>query len=376
MASILLLLNILNILTHIHKIKFTNNYSTTINKPLDVNNNNNNKNIYVLILDAYPNNAVLKKSFNFDNKDFIDFLNKKEFFIYNSMYANYTRTCKAIPSLLNHKYYNEGHIAKIENDIGYSTFLQNAYNQNYYITYINDNYWKIYNISNIKTINNKIQINYNLNKDPVLSAILKNPIYKKLLDIDIKDTDKKSWKMIKNNIAAPNKKSIVIAHINAPHHPYWRNENFVKIKDNSDIIQPKNYITNKKAFIQYLKYTNKRTKEIINIILQKDPTAYIVITGDHGIRLNNSDDSEKLKQIYNERNKEIMNSYFNTFTAVYTNKKLYNNYKKQKSLINFFIEFSNEVFNTKYKNEPDILYFCLDSSCKTHSPIPMKILED
>ncbi len=62
--------------------------------------------IYYFIFDRYANQPVLEKYFNFDNSDFIEYLEEKGFFTANQSYANYPKTFNSLASSLNFKYLN------------------------------------------------------------------------------------------------------------------------------------------------------------------------------------------------------------------------------------------------------------------------------
>ena len=52
-----------------------------------------------------------------------------------------------------------------------------------------------------------------------------------------------------------------------------------------------------------------------------------------------------------------MNAFFNTLLAFYSPYKDYEKYKDSTTIMNFFINFSNNVFKTKYEKQPDKFYF-------------------
>ena len=60
--------------------------------------------IYYIILDAYANPAVLKELFDYDNSDFIDYLEKSGFYVAYNSKANYPMSHMSIASSLNMNY--------------------------------------------------------------------------------------------------------------------------------------------------------------------------------------------------------------------------------------------------------------------------------
>jgi hypothetical protein len=72
------------------------NLSETSNKDLP--------DIYHIILDAYSGNRLLKKELNFDNSQFVNFLESKGFKVLKEAKSNYRLTLLSIPSVLNFSY--------------------------------------------------------------------------------------------------------------------------------------------------------------------------------------------------------------------------------------------------------------------------------
>ena len=64
-------------------------------------------NIFFIILDGYGRTDVLKERFQFDNKDLIDYLKHKGFFVAQKSHSNYCQTLLTLASILNLKYLNE-----------------------------------------------------------------------------------------------------------------------------------------------------------------------------------------------------------------------------------------------------------------------------
>ena len=65
---------------------------------------NNKPDIFYIVLDRYANQEVLKTQFNFDNSDFIQFLEDHNYYTNKTSYANYPYTTMSIASTLNINY--------------------------------------------------------------------------------------------------------------------------------------------------------------------------------------------------------------------------------------------------------------------------------
>lgn len=62
--------------------------------------------IYYFIFDRYGNHRILKKYFNYNNRQFLNFLREKGFFIGEKSFANYPSTFLSLTSSLNMEYIN------------------------------------------------------------------------------------------------------------------------------------------------------------------------------------------------------------------------------------------------------------------------------
>ena len=69
--------------------------------------------IYLVILDEYPNGAVLRERFGFDNRAFEDSLRKLGFTLPELVRSNYVHTLLSLPSILNFS-----HLSRLEQEVG------------------------------------------------------------------------------------------------------------------------------------------------------------------------------------------------------------------------------------------------------------------
>jgi len=60
--------------------------------------------IYYIILDEYADSDMLMKYFDYDNQEFISFLEEKGFHVASESYSNYMASWNSIPSTLNMDY--------------------------------------------------------------------------------------------------------------------------------------------------------------------------------------------------------------------------------------------------------------------------------
>ena len=77
---------------------------------------NNHPDIYYIVLDGYANNKALKEYYNYDNSEFLTWLENKGFFVAENSTSNYMCTTYSSTSSLNMRYINDD--------------LQNTHNMN------------------------------------------------------------------------------------------------------------------------------------------------------------------------------------------------------------------------------------------------------
>lgn len=73
---------------------------------VDLENSHNLPDIYYIILDEYARQDSLKKFWDYDNSEFIDYLTSKGFYVASKSRSNYSGTHSSLPSSLNMEYIN------------------------------------------------------------------------------------------------------------------------------------------------------------------------------------------------------------------------------------------------------------------------------
>ena len=317
--------------------------------------------VYILLLDAYPSSAVLERDFNFDNSKFTDSLENRGFFVFKSIYSNYSRTILSIPAFLNHKFVYDLEETSSQ-AVNNAQLFKTAYNNGYKVSFINS--FGAFKLTKgyIDTVKDIYQYYIVLNTPD--DIFFGHSLFKKMYVVFNKNKTVNDlfWKILKTETEKPSPK-FVFAHVMAPHLPYLKDSSG---KD-TDLLQKRDilvngmkneYKINKKSCIEYLIYTNNQTEKTVDEILKKtNNNAYIIILGDHGLRLHYFEEktNRHLSDLYPEKN--VMNSFFNTFLAFYSPNRDYEKYKDNTTLMNFFISFSNNIFGTNYQKQPEKFYF-------------------
>ncbi len=320
----LIMFVIINFITSIIPIINYNLQKDSLEKQTDIisKSSNRNRDIYIIILDMYSGQDILKQKFDFDNHEFINELKKEGFYVFDHMYSNYNYTYASIPTILNLEYLENTDAKTGSMGLGNAILFKIAKNNNYHTVLKKTNFFNVKSeyIDIVEELKNQGLLDlYNI---LFVNSFYKEPIinlFRKFINIkDVFYTGKLK------------EKNFIVIHVMAPHFPFLYDENGKEIKGAD--------INNKeKSYLPYLKYTNKITLNYIKSIKQihsKPPV--IIITGDHGIR-----------------DKDNIESYFSTFTAYYNPELKYDHIKNSKSLINFFINFTNYEFNLKLRNKID-----------------------
>ena len=316
------------------------------------------KDIYIILLDSYPANDVLKRDLSFDNNKFINLLKSRDFYVYDSIYSNYQKTIASVPSFMNLSYIEDLYLYSSSSQaISNSVFIKNAYKSGYKNYYINS--FSTFNIKGDyidKIVDISGQMFYSWHG--MLLLFFGNTLYADMYNFPfvLINKDNRSFWEIAADITKDSSSKFVFAHILAPHFPYLKNkygEDFLGSENTDDIIvnsKDMEYRINKKSCVEYIQYINNRTLALVDKILKESKgNAYIVIMGDHGLRLHYyyNNDNKHFDSLKKE--KASINSTFNTFLAFYSPDKNYKNYHDKECLINFFRAFSNDVFKTNYK---------------------------
>ncbi len=317
--------------------------------------------VYIIVLDSYPSTNVLEKEFGFDNKEFVDYLESKGFYVYEKMYSNYPKTVGSFASFTNFDYINNLDFQSTSESLNKSKLFFQAKTNGYNTKFIKT--FSTFELNNSGYIDEVVDLvhAYSLEQYRISNLFFRFTIYENLFspfDYTFMKSDD-FWKLAVK--ALSNKSSVesqfVLTHILAPHFPYLRNEKG-KLVNEQDFLSDSTtgeYKINKKACLEYLLYINKKTEQTIDELLEtsKQPP-YIIIMGDHGLRLHYYMFQEN-KDILKEKN--TINSFFSTFVAIYSPKQNYREYKKVNSLVNFLITFSNDLFKTNYKLKPNRFFY-------------------
>ena len=255
--------------------------------PVQISDVENKPNIYFIILDEYAGFIQLKNDFNFDNSNFSIELEKRDFFVGTESFSNYPNTSLSVPSIMNMIYFDfipdklgkdSKNIRVVEKMINENNVMKILQSNDYKITTLDGVVGRIPNTyladvtlcSSIFDINPDIRKNFALVYVPIvgLQDLVFNEVIRNKLEC--------SFSALIDFNEDPKNPDFVVAHLRFPHSPYIYDSfgNSVSINDRGD----------KNAYLEQLKFANKKTLEIIDSIQERSSENIIIVISDHGYR--------------------------------------------------------------------------------------------
>jgi len=255
--------------------------------PVQISDVENKPNIYFIILDEYAGSIQLKNDFNFDNSNFSIELEKRDFFVGNESFSNYPNTSLSVPSIMNMIYFDfipdklgkdSKNIRVVEKMINENNVMKILQSNDYKITTLDGVVGRIPNTyladvtlcSSIFDINPDIRKNFALVYVPIVG--LQELVFSEV----IRNKLECSFSALIDFNEDPKNPDFVVAHLRFPHSPYIYDSfgNSVSINDRGD----------KNAYLEQLKFANKKTLEIIDSIQERSSENIIIVISDHGYR--------------------------------------------------------------------------------------------
>lgn len=339
--------NFKNSVSSISEDKFQNNKE--INSEIK-------RDIYIIMLDMYPGETSLKELFNYDNSNFAYELQKRGFYVFNNIYANYSLTSMALPTMLNMNYVEDLNFKNRFDAINNAEIFKLAQQSGRKTVYFNHSSFfrpvKPKNTTMINGIMSRKIYRHNLDEVYNYSYIYLKCNYSVWKRLIKENNELNPFVKFKDEVVKYKEPKLVFAHIEMPHCPYFFDENGNKQTDSDKInykIDGEKFLINEDGFLPYLKFTNKEVLKFIDYIFENSEVKPIVlISGDHGIRTNYYEKSWKKHLDESLNDKVNVYSKLATFGAYYNPDDKTHNIKKAKSLVNLYRLFSNETFNTNY----------------------------
>jgi len=322
--------------------------------PIQQANAENFPDIYYIILDGYAGPESLELFLNYDNKEFVDFLTKKGFYIASDSYSNYALTAESVTSTLNMKYIN--YLAEEGIDTTDRTVFIPMSRDNLVFKNLKSKGYTIFNIESGPVYTRLMNdVDFRLcTKETIGSSdfemmlirtTILNPVHVELFSGDRRDKLLCGFSELGKMSEINDKPKFVLAHLTIPHRPYIFGENGEPI--NPKFLVPDNEIENWNPdfYLGQLKFANKKTQDVIEKLTETETPPVIIIQSDHGMRDPESENSY-------ERNLK----FYNNFKAYYFPEKGRNLEFETTTPVNSFRVLFNLYFDDDYEILEDKIY--------------------
>jgi predicted RNA binding protein YcfA (HicA-like mRNA interferase family) len=264
--------------------------------------------VYYIVLDAYGGAPALNEIMDFDNHDFINYLEERGFYVAKNSHSNYSDTAYCMSSTLNMQYLPM--VDPPKSDSGTITLISGIpylemMNSNQVVKFLES---IGYTYVNLSVFENRSFYFKNASFNSFNLELLKYSILGKIVIEDfVEGTLKREeilrqFKELENvpNLPGP---TFVYAHILIPHEPYVfdRDGNEPSFVSRALLVAYK-----EKLYLDQLIFANKMTQKIIDKILaQSKKEPIIIVQGDHGPPAmgRNEEESRRLRM-------SILNAYY------------------------------------------------------------------
>jgi hypothetical protein len=267
--------------------------------------------IYYILPDMYAGVSALKEHFNFDNKEFIEFLESKDFVVPDQSRSNYRITYFSLASTLNMDYLD--YFSNLEkSDYGDFSEILQIIRDNKVVKFLKENGYKIVRFRMDHPIDGAdievgrpvlSEYNYLLLDSTILRAFgSRRNIFHTYFNWRMRTNIVKSFEELENiPDLYPDDPKFVFFHVAPPHWPYFfaSDGSAVAFKftdyEKIDPAQEREY------YLDQLKFINKKIEEVVEAILAKsEEPPIIIIQSDHGY--NSPLDSGEIDPIVSVKN--------------------------------------------------------------------------
>ena len=268
-----------------------------------ISESNSLPNVYYIILDGYPRNDVLKKHLNFDNSEFTNFLNQRGFHVAENSHANYTLSSTSIPSTMNMNYVNFLADEIGEDSRNYNLLIGKdfgLYADNQVMKSFKSMGYKVAKIGSVPMHLHEIPLadfspcykTVHLMDNRLLDAVGSTSMVGYFIERWSEDLQRQiilcAFEELPKISGYYEEPVFVWSHIMIPHFPLIFGPNGEPITPGKSLLAMNHpeYTDSgwdvKTQFIQQLQFTNKKSMELINKILENEEQSVIIIQSDHG----------------------------------------------------------------------------------------------
>ena len=260
-------------------------------------------NVYHIILDEYTDNEILNKKFGYDNTEFLNFLEKNKFHIPDKIFSTSPSTTHELNAILNMKYPEKfGWVSEnyesMNNNVVMSIFSENDY------TIIETNSMMRY--KNFSDVDQKLCYDTNFINSEFLDQILNKSIIRYFMEKHQENTRRDTVRCAFNELSEIPLKidnpTYVFSHLYVPHPPFLFGENGENITPNHRDISGLQSWENPDGYVNQLIYATTEISDVVESIIENDPSAIIIVQGDTGTLTGIDHDSEKtFNDVYQSR---------------------------------------------------------------------------
>ena len=284
----------------------TNSAQTSTNATIAVDETQ--PDVYYIIADAYGRSDYLMDEYDFDNNDFLNWLEEKGFFVADCARSNYAHTALSLSSALQMNYIsefaseNQYYDGGLDDYIVHNTVRDELEARGYQIISFENVHWDFYDadvfydfktdffspylrpFENLLLTNSMFRavVEFNSGTQEYFSVLTSTPVKEHYLrQAFILDT-------LENETINLDGPKFVFAHIETPHGPYVFDENGEFIEEDAfyrgEYYSAINDTYGDLGYIKQIKFMNTRLENIVEKILQESETPpIIIIQGDHSI---------------------------------------------------------------------------------------------
>jgi len=312
-------------------------------------------NVYYIILDEYGSEESLNRFFNYDNQEFLSFLKQKEFFVVDNSFSNYPSTKLSLGSTLNMK-----HLEYLSDQIGRESrnhhILDQLVMENFVMENFKSNGYEIVNMGALWGPYNEFKIadqnlceNKEMNRDSLTRELIETSIvfyfFERMVEQERRDVILCTFeKMSKIKSEKP---IFAFIHILLPHAPYIFGPNGESLVSGTSVTSE--VFSPKEAYIDQLKFANKKIKNSIEEILHNEnKNAIIILQSDTGSGFN--------IDWGNPTNESIFERHSN-LSAYYIPNNDYRLFENKLTSVNTFPLIFNSYFKQNFEFLPDKMYW-------------------
>lgn len=315
--------------------------------------------VYYIILDAYSGQDILIEEFEYENQEFMTFLEENDFHVVENSTSNYPQTYFSLPSVMNMEYLEC--TENFSGCINRSTTFQMIQNNDVMERFAQEGFaiinvysgWKP--TSNFELVNTNLCGKYYTNfinpelTTAIFSNSILNPLYVFLFEDDKREQILCIFSEIPKAHHNFNQPAFIFAHIHVPHYPYVFGANGEPTSPERLEMGWEGEEDDKEGYLEQLKFTNKMMREVISEIKNNsDIEPIIIIQGDHGYK-------EKIDDMNNPTNQELR-IRFSNLNAYHIPEKDFSNFENITPINTFRIIF-NELFDDNLEMKEDKSYW-------------------